>query len=61
MSAAPDLEHGVTSYDPVTPREAFLNRATLLAEVLAYEGEHPEDPWTPDVLARFGPDTTPPF
>jgi hypothetical protein len=48
---------------PVTPDQAALNRVTLLAEVLAYEGEHPapEDPWTPEALARFGPDTEVPF
>lgn len=31
------------------------------AEVLAYEIDHPEDPWTPEVLARFGPETPTPF
>lgn len=49
--------------EPVTPAQAALHRAVLDAEVLAHELDHPdsEDPWTPAVLARFGPATEPPF
>ncbi len=50
-------------YEPVTRSQAGVNRVILFSEVLAYELDHPEeqDPWTPEVLARYGPDTETPF
>jgi hypothetical protein len=48
---------------PITPDQAALNRSVLDTEVAAWEIDHPtaEDPWTPEALARFGPDTPTPF